>query len=235
MKQILVFILVGPSVLLSLKLDKLSKEGKKGNQKDLQFIKEEQKNINQHNDNLFTQPPKGSELDENKVWQLSEETAKIYLRSGKHGELRRKRSSILGFMEEMAEIAEGVEEVAEFSCRATCWGKWGGWSSCDRECGKFGTRTRERTEVKECEDGCPGASSMSWSCNRFCYNGGTIRSFVLLHFLQYYLLYYTQCHYIYFSLSWFTKNSYILTGSQVPVYMKPCTSHLRFQTLVDTA
>ena len=57
------------------------------------------------------------------------------------------------------------------------WKDWGRWGECDRQCGGSGTQLRQRSKMQTASCGgneCDGDSVEKKSCNRVCYNGGTV-------------------------------------------------------------
>lgn len=62
-------------------------------------------------------------------------------------------------------------------CRDCTVSRWSGWSDCSVQCGTSGYMTRTRwieTSASSCGR-CPYRLSETSSCNRYCYNGGTLR------------------------------------------------------------
>lgn len=128
-----------------------------------------------------------SNLAKLKSWFITEKRAKTVAITN-DGEIllhRRKRGGLLCWEsceEEKDREAEQGERWRESrvraqvaACQASCWGSWGRWGSCSKQC-LGGTKTRSRGHVKSCAGGCPGAATQSTTCNTGCRNGGTVTS-----------------------------------------------------------
>ncbi len=117
-----------------------------------------------------------------KPWYLDEKKAKTVAIPGS-----RKLLGIFDFLEgacsdtcEREKRREPVERQREQSerqseqhCRVGCWAGWEAWKTCSKNCGAYGTQSRHRGKRLTCGTGCPGPSSQTQDCNRFCPNGGT--------------------------------------------------------------
>ena len=64
------------------------------------------------------------------------------------------------------------------SARHCVWHNWGRWSECDKVCGGHGVQFRQRTKAQTADcggKGCAGLREEKRSCNRMCYNGGSLQ------------------------------------------------------------
>ena len=65
----------------------------------------------------------------------------------------------------------GESAADVYRCHEFCWGGWGEWSPCSKDCGAHGLRTRLRSVVTT-HCACPGRYTDREGCNVFCPNGG---------------------------------------------------------------
>ena len=75
----------------------------------------------------------------------------------------------------LVQTIEGEANCAVTHCE---WDDWERWSECDKSCGGFGEQFRRRSKAQEAQCGgkvCDGEVEEEKSCNRLCYNGGTLQ------------------------------------------------------------
>ena len=79
----------------------------------------------------------------------------------------------------MSELVKSDRSSQRCTPRHCMWSDWASWSNCSTACGGSGLQFRHRAKLQTATCGgrrCEGDSQLKRSCNRFCYNGGTLQS-----------------------------------------------------------